>query len=285
MVLAAFPIAQYEAFPALLIALVAVLVMGLAMVKVIHMMIMGDVTPVQGLIALTGLLATMAITIASRSEVVAAAAFVVVITLAVFYPYAATQLERLELRQIDVDGLEKVFSNAIAHPDSPVARFQIAAIVYDLGLPGHAIAITETTLQSLSAAVDDVQNRSLRDVFRVEELRAKQWRRDLRDPSAFAPVACPGCGARNSPGTLACEGCGRAYLLDIARELDIKPRFVGRLVIAWAVLALFLVGAVTLTTMLSGALLWLAFLGVMALVGGLLWLLFRDPRLSDAQVL
>jgi hypothetical protein len=203
------------------------------------------------------------------------------LTLMAFFPYAAHQMERLENREIDVEGLEKAFKVAIERPDNIAVRFQIARIVYGLGLPGHAIAISETTLQALSSQWDDVANRSLRDVFRAEEMTTKQWRRELRDPEAFRPITCPHCRHSNPPGTLACEGCKAPYLLELARGLDVRSRFVGKLVVGWAGVAAFLVGAVMVTQSFSGAVMYITFFSLLGAVGGLLWYLFRDPQLGQ----
>ena len=273
----------FEMIPSLFITLATIIVMGFAVLKIIGMMIMKEMDVIVGVLALGILFAILGVTIWSHSEVVAGATFVVTLTLMAFFPFASAQLERLQHREIDVAGLEKAFYNAIQRPDNIAVRFQIAKIIYDLGLPGHAIAITETTLQVLSTQWDDVQNRSLRDVFRNEELTAKEWRRNLRDPDAFKPVTCPKCGKVNGPGQLACIGCGGPYLLELARKLDVRSKFVGKLVLAWAALAAFLVGAVFASQKLSGALLYGVFFGALAAVGGLLTWLFRDPQLAKQR--
>ncbi|MBX7131338.1 MAG: zinc ribbon domain-containing protein [Fimbriimonadaceae bacterium] len=266
--------------PSLFITLATIIVMGFGFVRVIGMMIMKELDVVPGFLALAALLGIFAVTIYSHSEFVAGATFVVMLTLMAFYPFAETQLEKLQHREIDVAGLEKAFQTAIQRPDNIAVRFQIAQIVYDLGLHGHAIAISETTLQALSTQWDDVQNRSLRDVFRGEEQTVKQWRRTLRDPQAFREVACPKCGKPNPPGQLACVGCGGPFLLELARRLDKRSSFVGKLVLSWAALAVFLVAAVMMSTKLSGVPLYLMFFVALGLVGGLLSWLFRDPQLG-----
>jgi len=266
--------------PSLFITLATIIVMGFAFVKVIGMMIMKDLDVIPGLVALSVLRGIFAVTIWSHSDFIAGASFVVMLTLMAFYPFAETQLEKLQHREIDVAGLEKAFQTAIQRPDNIAVRFQIAQIVYDLGLPGHAIAISESTLHALSAQWDDVQNRSLRDVFRSEEQTAKQWRRTLTDPQAFREVACPKCGKPNPAGQLACVGCGGPFLLELARRLDKRSSFVGKLVLSWAALAVFLVSAVVLSTKLSGIPLYLAFLVALGAVGALLFRLFRDPQLA-----
>lgn len=267
-------------FPSLFMTLAVILVMAFAFIRVIGLMIAGDIGGGVGAIVLFVLLMIMGATIWSHSEIVTGVTLVVLLSLMGFYPYAASQLDRLEMTGIDVTALEKTFKNAIERPDNIALRFQIARTVYDLGLQGHAIAIVESTVATLSNQQDQFQNRSLRDVFRGEELTAKQWRRDLRDPLAFREVACPICHHLNPPGQLACLGCGGPFLLELARRLETKRGFIGKLVLAWAIVALFIVSAVISTQVLSGILMWLVFLALISAVGGVFYWLFRPPVLG-----
>jgi hypothetical protein len=263
-----------------MVTLLTILVMGFAFLKVIGMMVMGDLGLLPGIGALAILLGIFALTIWSKSMVVAIAAFAVMAGLMAFFPFAESQLEALSLREIDVESLDKLFRTASQRPDNFAVRFEIARSIYGLGLPGHAIAIVETTLASLSTVKDDVQNRSLRDVFRGAEFEAKQWRRTLHDPDAFRPVSCPRCGHSNQPGLLACGGCQGPYLLDLARKLDVRSKFIGKLVFGWALIAALFVAVAAVAPTMSRIALAIAILVALILVGGILAWLFRPPKLG-----
>lgn len=264
----------------LMVTLLTILIVGFAVLKVIGMMVMGELTAIPGIISLAVLLGIFALTIWSKSMVVGIAAFAVLAGLMAFFPFAETQLETLALREIDVDSLDKLFRTAAERPDNFAVRFEIARVVYGLGLPGHGIAIVETTLAALSTVKDDVQNRSLRDVFRGAEFEAKQWRRTLKDPDAFRPVACPRCGHSNQPGSLACGGCQGPYLLDLARKMDVRATFIGKLVTGWALIALLFVGVAAVAPVASGGVLAISIVGALALIGAVLFWLFRPPKLG-----
>ena len=124
-----------------MMTLLTILVMGFAFLKVIGMMVMGDLGVLPGIGALAILLGIFALTIWSKSMVVAIAAFAVMAALMAFFPFAESQLEALSLREIDVESLDKLFRTASERPDNFAVRFEIARSIYGLGLPGHAIAI------------------------------------------------------------------------------------------------------------------------------------------------
>lgn len=266
----------------LMVTLLTILIVGFAVLKVIGMMVMGELAAIPGILALAVLLGIFALTIWSKSMAVGIVAFAVLAGLMAFFPFAETQLESLALREIDVESLDKLFQAASLRPDNFSVRFDIARAIYGLGLPGHAIAISETTLAAMSTVKDDLQNRSLRDIFRGVEFEVKQWRRTLRDPEAFRPVACPRCGQMNEPGLLACRGCKGPFLLDLARKMDVRSTFVGKLVIGWALIAGLFVGVAALAPSTSSTVLVISIVVALILVGAVLSWLFRPPKLGGA---
>lgn len=265
--------------PQFLITLALIPLFGYGVLRVIRMMIDGDVGAVQGVVALFAVIGTLAIAITARSNAVTGAIALVTIALMAFFPYAATQMERLEHRDIRGDELDKAHRALAERPDNVNARFMIARVLYEQGMVGYAIATVEQTLAGLPDAIDPVHNRSVRDIYRNEFYTAKQWRNSLRDPKAFDPVKCPACGTMNYPGDLACRGCRGAYLLDLARTMDNPRRFLGKLVMAWALVALVL-AAISMAALNypSSVTFTVAALGI-GTVGAVLWWLFRDPTM------
>jgi|GEM_PF-984510 len=285
--------------PQFLITLALIPLFGYGVLRVIRMMIDGDVGAVQGVVALFAVIGvqgvvalfavigTLAIAITARSNAVTGAIALVTIALMAFFPYAATQMERLEHRDIRGDELDKAHRALAERPDNVNARFMIARVLYEQGMVGYAIATVEQTLAGLPDAIDPVHNRSIdpvhnrsvRDIYRNEFYTAKQWRNSLRDPKAFDPVKCPACGTMNYPGDLACRGCRGAYLLDLARTMDNPRRFLGKLVMAWALVALVL-AAISMAALNypSSVTFTVAALGI-GTVGAVLWWLFRDPTM------
>jgi hypothetical protein len=261
-----------------LITLALVPVIGLSVVYVMREMTMGSLGAIEGIIAIGVLLALFVASIVSRTPVVAGATLVIVLTLAAFYPFAETQLSRQVGREINVARIDKAHEALSARPDNVAAWFALSQGLYSHGFHGHAIAIAEDVLNRLSGQVtDDFSGRSMRDIFRNEELTLKAWKQRAL-PELCRPLKCPFCGHPNPPGPLACAKCGQAYLLELARSGDLRRKFVGKLVVGWALLALTITGAAYAGALLKGGIQTAALAGLVLATGGLLWWLFRPHK-------
>lgn len=264
-----------EAVVPFLLTLLVLPPLGFLTVKFISMMVTKDLEVIPGLAGLAASFGVFGLSIWVGSIGFTFFVLVVVIGLIVFSPYAGQQMARAEFHQIDVDALDRSFQVIAQRPDSIPSYFDICRRLYDLGYDGPAIAIGERTLNGISTAMDPLRNASLRDQFRNEETSIKRWRRELKNPKAFDPVVCPLCSRPNDPSNLACEGCGRAHLLELARSTNLKNRTFGRLVLAFAMVCVFVVGGAAALMRLPspfGPILFVAGLGA---TGVCLWLLFR----------
>lgn len=261
----------------LLIALAMAPIAGIAVLFLVRYMIDGELDIVPGFGGIGVIVLMMVIAIWQPVPIASGAVFVILLSLMAFFPYALSQLERIEMQEIDTDALDAAYRNVHDRPDNVVARFRLAQALHDHGLPGHAILLAESTLDTISTVIDPVQNRSSRYLYRSEEQSAKQWRRELRDDRVFSSLKCPSCGHLNPPTAIACEQCQKPYLLELARKLKPRARFLGKLVVAWAAIALFLVAAALLGNSLSGVMAMLSILLALGCVGGLIYWLFK-PR-------
>lgn len=264
----------FEAVPAFLITLAFMLpVFGICIVAVIRWMIDGDIPTGVGIGVLGGMLGLMAIGIKGEHPAAPWVVLGIVVTLMLFFPFAANQLAFFELRLVNIDRLERAHEELARRPDNVPAAFQMARTLHAIGHRGHAIALTTQVLESLDQTPDPLQFRSMKDLFREEQYELKQWQMAAK-PTDFAPIACPMCGAKNPPGPIACVQCQKPYLLEIARRTDVRPRFIGRLVVAWLMIAFALVGASFASFFLEGAVRLVAFLGCLLTAGAILWWLF-----------
>jgi hypothetical protein len=271
-----------DALPGLVIALGLAPVCGFAILRIVLLMVDGELGAGPGTVALIAMLAVLVVTIMSKSSAVAGVVIVVLVSLIVFFPYAVEQVASAEVRGMDIDKLDRVHREIIERPENVASYFALAEIVHALGLEGHGIVIAEQTLQRLSTEMDPIKNQSLRDVFRNEEARAKQWRRNVRDIAAFRAVACPRCGRPNEPGTIACVGCQGPFLLELARKIDPRARIRQKLVVGFALVAGFLTGTVYAWTAIEGDLRLVAFgLGLGTVAGVFTWMF--QPRLLGRQ--
>lgn len=266
-------------FGGLIVAMVAGVVVGLAMLGVLYKTIDGEIPALGGIGAMVGLVFLLLITIKPPHPVIPAVVLVVIATLMAFFPYALGQLERAELHGFSLDQLEKAYAGFRSNPENVPVRLEVARQVYEQGLPHHAIAIAESTLDGLSKERDAVWNRSLRDQFRNEDARLAQWKRlNARSPLFESQLYCSNCREKNELSAIVCAKCGDAYLLALGRKGDIPPRMIVKLLAAWTVLACYLVLAAWIGFALSGVPQVMAFMGGIVGVGLVIAILFRRPR-------
>ncbi|MCH8979276.1 MAG: hypothetical protein IH945_08540 [Armatimonadetes bacterium] len=264
----------FESIIGLVTAIAMIPVVLVAILLLMHWMMTGDIDAGAGIVAITVVLLVSAVTITSHSTVAVVAVLICMVTLMVFFPYASDQLAKADLQGMDIDKLDKAHQQLVSTPENIATFFLVAEMVYALGLEGHAIAICESTLDKLSTQIDPIKNQSMREVFRAEESRTREWRRQVRDPDAFRAVACPRCRHRNEPGTLACGRCNGPFLLDLARQIDPRPRVKSRLVFGWALLALFFAGTVYGMVELEGVGGYVVLAAGLAMVATVLYRLF-----------
>lgn len=197
-------------------------------------------------------------------------------------PYLLSKIDERISREADEHLLEQAFTAYGENPQNVAAHFRIAALLYTYGWRGHAIAIAERAASSLSAEVDPVANRSIRDLFRQELYRLEQWKREARDKD-FKPVRCLRCNASNPVGTIACVRCQAPVLLDYACTLTLARPFYSRLFLAWSVIAAVIGGGAIAGMTLEGNGRYMVIFGLVILAGAFLAFLFRDKRLMGTR--
>lgn len=258
--------------------MVAGVVVGLAMLGVLYKTIDGEIPAFGGIGAMVVLVFLLLVTIKPPHPILPAVVLVVISTLMAFFPFALTQLERADLIGFSLDQLEKAYAAYRANPDNVPVRLELARQVYEQGLPHHAIAIADAALDSLSKDRDPVWNRSLRDQFRIEDGRLAQWKRASASSPLFeTQLYCNACREKNELSAIVCAKCGEAYLLALGRKGDIRPKMILKLLIAWSVLAAYLVTAAWIGFALSGVIQVAAFVAGVVGTGIVIALLFRRP--------
>lgn len=269
-----------DTLPGLLLTLIFAPVCAVSVLMILKWMFSNELDVAAGLVAICVILIAMILTIMSKNEIIAGIVLLILVTLMAFLPYAVEQFALAELQGIDIDRLDKAYKQISERPENVGAVFVLAQTVYDMGLPGHAVAIAEKLISQLSKEMDPLKNTSIRDIFRAEEMKAKQWRREIKDDIVFRPVKCEKCGHMNNPGEIVCGGCSAPYLLEIARKIDPRPRIRSRVVIAWAMLAAFFIGAVYFWSITIGIWPWISLALCLSFVAGTLAWLFRKRSLS-----
>ncbi|MCC7230222.1 MAG: hypothetical protein IT203_07490 [Fimbriimonadaceae bacterium] len=262
----------------LLIAVSSGVVLGIAALHIMYKTIDGDIPVAMGLGSLVAIVGVLLMTARPPHPAVPAVVLVVALTLMAFFPFALSQLDKADLNSFDVDRLERSFTALRERPDNFASKLEVAAALHSQGMVHQAIAIASAALDTIPDERDMVTNRSLRDQFRNEDYKVKQWMRNAgKVPLMADHLRCRACNHENPVQAIVCERCGNWHLLDAARRGDNRPRVIGKLVLAWGLLALFLVGSASLGLSLKGG----VGIGVFAIalggLGGTLYLLFRPP--------
>lgn len=181
-------------------------------VSLIHWMIMGDIDVLSGLVGLGIALALGLIALDQHTRAYSPFTLIAVVATIVMYPFVRAAMNKRELRSVDVEALEKAYRALSERPGNPIAKLTLARRLYDLGVPGHALAIAESALATLPAAH-----------FRDEHRQIRSWKAVVTDPRHFAPIACVECHTANPPGNTHCAACGSPFLLD-----RVRGRFLGK---------------------------------------------------------
>ncbi len=200
-------------------------------VSLIQWMIAGDIDLPSGFL---GLLVSVGLgTVAMRppAPIHAPIALFVAVATVVVYPFLRGTMQMRELKNFEVDELERAYDLLGQQPMNPLPKFRVAKQLYVLGLHGHAIRIAEAVLPQLP-----------KDLFTDEHRIWRQWQYTPQTPAMFAPISCSECGHRNDPGRTHCFQCGAPHLLNRFRG-KILPKSQGRKILAaWIALVIMLVG-------------------------------------------
>lgn len=254
---------------------------GFAAVWLVQRMVSGDLHVLAGFLGLFALVGLFAIAVFVPDNKMLVPVIVLLVSAMVYFPFAETQLEKQELIGIDTSRIDKAHRELSVRPDNVSARFDLARALYDRGLPGHAIALAENTLNGLSTTQDAMGNPSMRDKFQSEDYMIKQWRRTLTDPKAFEPVKCRACNTMNPPGTLQCERCKGPYLLELARMRDGSRGITTKVLVGFVLTMGMLVFCSWLALNTTGATKAVGMVAGLAVVGALLTWLYRPRTLRD----
>ncbi len=260
----------------LMLTIPSAAIIGIAVLAVFYGMVDGEIPASFGLVTVGLLLVTLYFCVWPPHLLVPVVALVAVVAGMICWPFFRTYLVNLEFGRMDADQLEKLLGVWQAKPDNVSAQLAVAGCLRDQGFDLHAINLAQTALSSASTRVDDLTNRSVRDVFRKEERALKSWEVDSRD--APDQVSCLSCGHRNGIRFVFCEKCEAPYLLALVRQADPGRSVIARLMVASTAVTFSLVCSASLGLMLDGWLRIFAVLLVVGAAGGIIHFVTKPTR-------
>ncbi|MEQ1822593.1 MAG: hypothetical protein ABL949_08785 [Fimbriimonadaceae bacterium] len=263
-------------FVRFIITLPSAMIIGLAVLFVVYKIIDGDIPPAFGVLTIGLLLVTLYFCVWPPHELVPPIAIVSILVIMAVFPFVENYLNQVELRRMDADRLEKVLSAWQQRPDNTAAALELARCLRDQGFDRHAINLAHTALNAASTKVDEVSNRSVRDIFRSEEVALKRWEQEVTD--APKSVRCPFCSHENNVSFVFCEKCKEPYLLGLVRQADPGRSIFARLLLSSAAVAFSLIGGASLGLRFGGTMLFLMLTLMIVAVGFIIFFVTRPAR-------
>lgn len=211
------------------------------MVAVIHLWVGGDIEAPFALSAIGTGLAIIYFTINPPVDWLSPVLFAAtIVTLALFVPIRRLATSH-ELKEVDYERLERAVEAYEQRPDNVAASLAAAELLFQYGQIGHAIALADKALVGANPAHYSREQRAL-----------AEWKAlEVRNPSPIPE--CIRCGTSNAAGTLKCGRCGAPVLVDVVRGKVVPGALMHKLVTAWAVGTLVIVGIPVVFAYLHGS--------------------------------
>ncbi len=259
----------------LLLTLASTVVYGFGVTILIWWMFDGKIEPLAGFVGILATVGAMGVTIIAGPGWIAGIVLIGYISLLVTYPFAEQKLAETELRGYNIELMDRAYEELNRRPDNIPAAFQLARCLYNYGMRGHAIALSQQTLDHISNAFDPNTNRSPRDFYSAEAFELKKWIANSQDSRYHRPLKCLKCGSFNPPGNLACQKCQAPYLLELARSSDPRHKVMSKLILAWGLIAAIIPASAFIGQAIGGGASLLVVLIGVALIGLVLWWVFK----------
>ena len=265
----------------LLVGVACGVVLGIATLLIVYKMIDGEIPVWMGLGSIVGIIGIILLAVRPPHPAIPAIVLVVALALIAFFPFMLNQLDKAELNSFDVERLAKSYQSIAERPDNFASKLELAKALHSQGMIHHAIAIASATLDTIPSERDSVTLRSLRDQFKDEDYKVKQWMRQAANIPLYADhMRCRICNHENQLSSIVCEKCGNSYLLDSARRGDNKTKVIGKLVLSWALVALLIVLSASAGLSMPGFLGIAAILVAVVCIGFLFHWMFKRPNLA-----
>ena len=215
----------------LLAGLVAWIIVIAWVMSLIHRMIMNEVDFLSGVIGIGVAMGLGVMSISPTVPILQPISIGALYLSGIFVPLAQIAYNRHEIKDIDIDGVQKAYEGFVLRPNNPASKIRLARHLYTLGVRGHAYVLAES-------ALDDLPRRYFPDEHRM----MAQWRQRPPPESEFAPIRCVECGFDNPAGNVHCARCGSRFLLDRVKGRFVSGDFGKKLVAIWILMMLALVG-------------------------------------------
>lgn len=241
-------------------------------ISMVGWMITGEVETFFGILAIALGLMLGYLTSNPPVDSMAPLFFLMVVGTMVFFPFLRHAIHRRELAALDLERLEDAYRGLNQNSRNPLPAFRLAEILWDRGLPGHAIAIADRALTGQQV-----------DVFRDEIQVIKRWKATPLKPDAYRSLACLRCRTLNPPGEFFCVKCGDDFLMDIARGAWLPRSVALKWLGGWILVVMLLAAVPAAAQLLPPALAVPVIVGALGLGGFAAYRGFRSAMAGAAS--
>ncbi len=253
---------------------------ALWVICMVRWMIDGELSPTVGVLGIGLAFGLISLTVWAPYPWVAGLIFVVMLSSLATFSFARSMLDQREMKEIDLRQFENAYRSYGERPDNIAAHLGIAKAAHGCGLLSQAIAIAQNALNALGTEIDPVKNASMRDLFKKEDQDLKEWIRESHGKSVLHSVKCPRCQHVNPPHSIACVSCSAPYLLDLARNANVKSRAIARICVAWMVTATMIIVAAVCGNSFPGPIAAVISIGVFVVGSVVMFLMLREKQIG-----
>jgi len=194
-------------------------------------MVMADIDPLTGMLGISVVLGMAYMTVNPPFPILQPICIGGMFLSGVMIPILKVAYVRREIKDTDIEGVEKGYEGLVFRPNNASAKIRMARHLYNLGVRGHALAIGESV-------INELPRKYFPDEYRMIEI----WRQHPPSASEFNPIPCVECGHMNEPGLIHCANCGSRFLLDRVKGKIMSSTLGRKLLGTWIVILLALVG-------------------------------------------
>jgi hypothetical protein len=199
---------------------------GVWIYTVIGWLVMDDVEPVAGLIAL-GVGVSLGVSGSfAPDRSYAWLPFSIALITVVLYPIVNESWRRHELFKIELERVGDIYERLGGNRSDVYGKATLALMLYDRGL-----------VQAAAALMDGALKGQPKDLFQNEFKALARWQHELGGVPLRTVTQCLRCGAENASSDCFCRRCGARYLMDLFERRYVGFRGWAMLLVVWGVLA------------------------------------------------
>lgn len=189
-------------------------------VSLVHWMISGEIEAWLGILAMG--IAVMLCYVAQKPPVpwLSPVIFVSMVSLPVVLPFIRRSLDERELKNMELERMEKFISAILRQPDSTISRMEVGRILVRYGFVAHAVGICELIKAAPLRQMD------------AEKREIKRWEFGLT-PQNSRIMPCLKCGSPGHASALLCPNCQANYIVIYLRGRVLGPALAKKLLVGW----------------------------------------------------